>query len=116
MKLTIFTDETFKDVREVRECARMKIPYRTSKEVIKLIQSMDLKDDEKILHTLLDSEEHVTAIVRATFGLDEEDLAYIDAVELADLGREILGFVVKKMADLGMDAEAFLPNVAALAK
>lgn len=111
MKLTIFTDETFCEVREVRERDRMKIPYRVGQHVVNLISTMDLNDEQKIIRSVLDSEEQITAVVRATFGLSDDDLDHVDMMELADLGREIIAFVVQKMADMGVSLEAGSPNV-----
>ena len=102
MKLTIYTDETFTDVREVKECERIKIPYRVGQYVVKLIPALDLNDDQKVLNQVLESEEYITAIIRATFGLKEEDLDYIDIMELTDTAKQIIAFVLNKMAELGV--------------
>lgn len=110
MKLTIYTDETFCEVREVRERDRMKIPYRVGQHVVNLISAMDLNDEQQIIRSVLDSEDQITAVVRATFGLSDEDLDHVDAMELADLGREIIAFVVQKMADMGVALEGSDPN------
>lgn len=105
MKLTIYADEKMIDVREVREVPRMKIPYRTAAAVVNMLEDLDLEKmtDTAILGMVLKNEKHLTAVVCATFGLAEEDLAYIDVVELGDLAREIVAYVIKKMADLGID-------------
>lgn len=105
MKLTIYTDESMSTVREVREVPRMKIPYRTATAVVNMLADLDLENmnEMAILGMVLKNEYHLTAVVRATFGLAEEDLEYIDVVELGDLAREIVAYVVQKMADLGID-------------
>ena len=105
MKLTIYTDESMTDVREVREVPRMKIPYRTATAVLNMLGDLDLEkmNETAILGMVLKNERHLTAVVRATFGLAEEDLERIDIVELGDLAREIVAYVVQKMADLGID-------------
>lgn len=104
MKLNIYTDEMLATVREVREVKRMKIPYRTADAVLDMIGDMDLEnvDGEKVLALVLKNRQHLTTVVRATFGLDEEDLACIDIMELGDLAREIVAYVVEKMAELGV--------------
>ena len=104
MKLTIYTDESMTTEREVREVPRMKIPYRTATAVVNMLEDLDLESmsNEAVLGMILKNEKHLTAVVRATFGLAEEDLAYVDAVELTDLAREIAAYVVQKMADLGI--------------
>ena len=105
MKLTIYTDESMTTVREVREVARMKIPYRTSEAVVEMLGDVDLEkmNEMAILGMLLKNWRHITAVVRATFGLAEEDLEYIDTLELTDLAKEIISWVVGKMAEMGVD-------------
>ena len=110
MKLKIYTDASFCDVREVREVPRLKIPYRVGQYVVKMIQDLDLTDVDKIFHAVLDAEEQLTMVVRATFGLTDEDLDCIDVMELADTAKEIVGFVMGKMSELGIGAGADDPN------
>lgn len=104
MRLTIYADEALATVREVREVPRMKIPYRTAEAVLDLMADIDLEKmtETAILGMVLKNKHHLTAVVRATFGLSEEDLALVDICELGDLAREIVGFVVNKMAELGV--------------
>lgn len=110
MELKIYTDETFTEVREVRTCDRIKVPYRVGQYVVKLIPELDLTDDQKVLNQVLSSEEHITAIVRATFGLKDEDLDFIDMIELGALARQIIEYVAGKMAELGVSVPGADPN------
>ena len=104
MKLTIYTDESMSTVREVREVSRMKIPYRTGDAVTDMLADLDLEkmNETAVFGMVLKNKHHITAVVRATFGLSDEDLAYIDLVELKDLAREIIGHVVGELAKLGV--------------
>lgn len=102
LKLKVYTDDTYTEVREVREAERIRIPYRVAQYVVNLIPTLDLRDGESILHHVLSSEEEITKVVRATFGLKEDDLEYIDTMELTDVAREITGFVMQKLADMGI--------------
>lgn len=113
MKLHIYTDEAMTEVREIRERDRMKIPYRVGQYVIKAISTTDLNNDQDVLRKVLESEEQITAVVRATFGLSDEDLDHIDLMELADLAREIIGYVVGKIGELGAGVEGDGPNATA---
>lgn len=112
MKLTIYTDESLTTAREVRDVPRMKIPYRTADAVLDMLADLDMDNmnEMAILGMVLRNKHHLTAVVRATFGLSEEDLAYIDVMELTDLAKEIVGFVVEKMAELGVDMGETGPN------
>lgn len=116
MKLTIYTDESFSTVREVREVPRMKVPYRTAEAVLALFVDMDLEhmDQSKVLAVVLKNTQLITSVVRATFGLPEEDLPFIDLMELGDLAREIITYVMGKIAELGIGDDD--PNVQAQAQ
>lgn len=104
MKLKIYTDESLTQVREEREVPRMKVPYRTADAVLDMLSDLDFEnlDEYKVINLVLKNKKHLTTVVRATFGLTEEDLACIDLLELGDLAREIIRFVVEKMAELGV--------------
>lgn len=104
MKLKIYTDESLVTLREEREVPRMRIPYRTADAVLDMLADIDFHnvDEYKIINLVLKNKKHLTAVVRATFGLSEEDLACIDLMELGDLAKEIVAFVMEKMAELGV--------------
>ena len=104
MKLKIYTDESLSQVREEREVPRMKIPYRTADAVLDMLGDLDFEnlDEYKVLKLVLKNKNHLTTIVRATFALSEDDLACIDLMELSELAKEIISFVVEKMAELGV--------------
>lgn len=104
MKLKIYTDESLTEVREEREVPRMKIPYRTADAVLDMLADLDLENmnNTAVLGMVLKNKHHLTAVVRATFGLTEDDLALVDIMELGDLAKEIIRFVLEKMAELGV--------------
>lgn len=112
MKLTIYTDETLTTAREEREVPRMKVPYRTADAVLDMLADIDFHnvDEYKIISLVLKNKQHLTAVVRATFGLSEEDLAYIDIMELGDLAKEIVRYVIEKIAEFGGTLEGNDPN------
>lgn len=116
MKLTIYTDESLTEVREVRDVPRMKIPYRTADTVLDMLADLDLENmnEYAVLGMVLRNKQHLTTVVRATFGLAEEDLAYIDLLELGDLAKEIVRYVLDKMAELGVGETG--PNAQGLAQ
>lgn len=103
MKLKIYTDESLAQVREEREVPRMKIPYRTADAVLEMLGDLDFDnlDEYKVLKLMLKNKNHLNTIVRATFGLSEDDLACVDVMDLGDLARDIISYVVEKMAALG---------------
>lgn len=103
MKLTIYKDELFSEVREVREVPRMKIPYRTAEVVAELLADIDLSDEMEIVRTVLRNVKQITAVVQATFSVPDEDLTHIDVMELGELAKDIIQYVVGKMAELGVE-------------
>jgi len=110
LRINIYTDETYSEVKETREAARIKIPYKVAKDVLQIVQGLDLADDRAIFQQLLKSEEYITRIVKATFGLTEDDLEYIETGELYDTGKEIVQFVIDKMAAMGITMGDNDPN------
>ena len=112
MKLTIFTDESLTTVREEREVPRMKVPYRTADAVLDMLADIDFHnvDEYKIISLVLKNKKHLTTVVCATFGLSEEDLACIDIMELGDLAKEIVRYVVEKIAEFSGTLEDNDPN------
>lgn len=105
MRLTIYQDDTYTDVRETREADRLKVPFRVGQYVINTVSGLDLTDDQRIIEAVVNSEEQITKIVKATFGLTDADLETVDAIELGDVAKEIIGFVLGKIAELGVNAD-----------
>lgn len=110
LKLTIYANDTYTDIREERTAQRIKIPYRVAQYVINLIPTLDLRDGDSILRHVLSSEDEITKVVRATFGITDEDLEYVDIVELGDVAKEIVNYVVQKLADMGIRLDDLLGN------
>ena len=102
MKLNIYTNDTFTEVKETRECDKIKIPYRVGQYVVNVLANTNLDDDMEVIKKALDSEQQITKIVRATFGLKEEELDNIDIVELTETAQQIVDFVLEKMAEMGL--------------
>lgn len=107
MRITIYQDDTYTDIRETRECDRIKVPFRVGQYVINTLSKLDYKDEQKVLSAILESEEQITKVVKATFGLTDDDLETVDVMELGDVAKEIINFVLSKVAEMGVD---FDPN------
>lgn len=102
MKLNIYTDDTFREVREVKEAERMKIPFRVARHVARLLPTLSSYDKKEIPFIICENEDQVAAIIQATFGLSEEDLDHVETLELGDLAKEIIQYVIEKMNELGV--------------
>ena len=100
MKLKIYTDEFLANVKEERVVDGLKIPYRTADAVMDIISDLDLEnvDERKIISVLLKNKHHITTVVRATFGLSEDDLGRVNIVEMYDIAREIIRHVMGQIS------------------
>ena len=107
LKLNIYADEYLTTVQETRTVQAMKIPYRTADAVLDMLADMDFAnvDEYKIINVVLKNKHHVTTIVRATFGLSEDELGRINIMELYDLAKEIVQYVLGQMATLDGDSD-----------
>lgn len=105
MRITIYQDETYTEIRETRECDRIKIPYRVGQYVVNIMSKIDYTDEKNIIGAVLDSEEQITKIVKATFGLTDDDLETVDMMELGDVAKDIINFVLAKIAEMGIDID-----------
>ena len=103
LKLKIYKDEFLTDVQEIRTVEAMKIPYRTADAVLDMLADIDFKnvDEYKVISLVLKNKQHVTTVVRATFGLSEEELGRINILDLRALAKEIAQYVLAQMAELG---------------
>lgn len=110
MKLTIYKDKLFREAREVREVPEIAVPYRTAEAVAELLSELDLDniDDKQALRLVLKNFKHVTAVVQATFGVADEELPFIKTNELLALGKQLVGYVLNNLMDLGSEGDS--PN------
>lgn len=113
MRITIYQDDSFTEIRETREADRLKVPFRVGQYVINVMSKIDYKDEEQIIGAIMDSEEQITKIVKATFGLTDADLETVDVVELGEVAKEIINFVLAKIAELGVNVDPNLTQRAA---
>ncbi len=114
MRITIYQDDSFTEIRETRETDRLKVPFRVGQYVVNALSKIDCTDEKQILGAVMDSEEQITKIVKATFGLTDADLETVDAMELGEAAKEIIQFVLAKIAELGRNVDPNLQKQAAV--
>ena len=110
LKITVYTDDSLQEVKREVEADRLKIPYRVAMEVGKSLESIDVKDERKLLNFVTDNLESVDKIVKATFGLSDSELECLDAGEMAAVVKEIYQWAIEKMRSIKGGGEK---NVAA---
>lgn len=103
LELRIYKDEYLTQVQEVRKVEAMKIPYRTADAVLDMLADIDFSnvDEYKVINLVLKNKQHITTVVRATFGLSEDELGRINIMDLYGLAKEIVQYVLGQMATLG---------------
>lgn len=114
LELKIYKDEYLAEVQEVRKVDGMRIPYRTADAVTDMLAELDFAnvDGYKVLELLLKNKRHITTVVRATFGLTEDELARVDIMDMYSLAKEAVQYVMGQMAELGGESD---PNAKTLA-
>lgn len=114
LELKIYKDEYLSEVQEIRKVDGMRIPYRTADAVTDMLAELDFEnvDGYKVINMVLKNKHHITTVVRATFGLSEDELARVNIMDMYALVKEIVKYVMDQMAALNGDAD---PNGQTLA-
>jgi hypothetical protein len=114
LELKIYKDEFLTEVQETRKVEGMKIPYRTADAVTDMLADLDLDkmSEMAVFGMVLKNKHHITTVVRATFGLSDDELARVDIMEMYGLAKQIVQYVMGQMATLGGDSD---PNGQTLA-
>ena len=95
--LKIYTDETLTEVKRVAEADRLKIPYRVAIHLIESLDKVNLNSEADLINLVGSSASHVDKIVKATFGLSELELDYVDAGELGAVAVELYKWAMEKI-------------------
>ena len=92
LKLNVYTDETLTEIERTIESDRLKIPYGVVLYVAESVDRYDLKATDDLFYFAINSLNEITKIVKATFGITDNALDYIDVMELTEVGVEIYKF------------------------
>lgn len=114
-KLPIYTDETFRTVKETRECDELTIPFRVGEYFMDLLAALDFNNDIEVLLAAAKSKDQIKKIIRASFGLTEDDLEFVKLNDLKAVAQPIVKFIYDKIAELNLDGDNH-PNQTAPAK
>ena len=101
LQITVYTDESLKDIKREVEADRLKIPYRVAMEAAKSLEDLNIEDRNDILAIVTGNLESVDKIMKATFGITDTELECIDASEMAAVVKEIYSWAVDKMKMIG---------------
>lgn len=105
MKLTlkIYEDETLNNVKRVAEADRLKIPYRVSIYLIQCLDEVNFDDEMELLKFVTGNVEKLDKIVKATFGVSENELDCVDGGELMTMLKELYAWLMEKVKGLNGD-------------
>lgn len=100
LSLKIYTNDEFTEVKRIVETDELKIPYRVTKYVAEALQGNSVTNEDALYNFVINSMDKLDKIIKATFGVSELELEYIDTMELVDVGMEIFKWAKDKFAGL----------------
>lgn len=100
LQLTVYTNDTLVDVKRVVEADRLKIPYRVTGYLMKSMENLSLDDKEGLFNFITGNTEALDKIIKATFGVTDNELDCIDTAELVSVGMEIYQWGIEKIKNL----------------
>lgn len=96
LKLNIYTDETLTELKRVVEADRLRIPYRVAIYIGQTLETLDFKNNESVLKLITSNLDKLDKIIKATFGVSEQELECIDTLELGNVGVELFNWAMEK--------------------
>ncbi len=100
LKLNVYTDDTLTEIERTIEADRLKIPYRVAMYIGQSLDNIRLDNDNDLFQFVIGSLDKLDKIIKATFGVTETELEYIDAAELGMVATELYHWGVSKMDEL----------------
>ena len=100
LKLNVYTDETLMKIKETKSVDRLKIPYRAAMLIIGSLKGADLKNNEDLFELFINCADELDPVIKATFGLTDDDLLCVDAIEVIDVGRALYQWGIDKIKGL----------------
>ena len=100
LKIVVYTDDTLSVVKRVVEADRLKIPYRVTGYLMKSMENLSLDDKEGLFNFITGNTEVLDKIIKATFGVTDNELECIDTTELVSVGMEIYSWGIEKIKNM----------------
>lgn len=101
LKLNVYTDETLTKVKRTCEADKLKIPYRVAMHLVSLLDEINVEDELELIKLVTSNTDKVDKIVKATFGVSETELEYVDGAELIGMVVELYNWAMEKVNGLG---------------
>ena len=100
LTLNIDQDESLTEVKRVVEADSLKIPYRVAMYLIQSLDNINLDSQDDLLKFITGNIDKMDKIIKATFGVTENELDCIDAGELINTLKELYKWGVEKINTL----------------
>lgn len=100
LRLNIYTDETLTELKRVAVADSLKIPYRVGIYIAQSLETLDIKNNNDLLHFISGSMDKVDKIIKATFGITETELDCVDIAELGTVAMELFKWGLDKIQGL----------------
>ena len=97
LKLNVYKDDTLTELDREVTADKLKIPYRVAMYVIQSLDDIDLDNETDVLKLLTSNVDKVDKIIKATFGLNDDELECIDAAELVATAKELYQWAIGKV-------------------
>lgn len=101
LKLNVYTNDEFTEIKRTCEADRLRVPYRVAMYVARTLDEVgDITDEKQILKVATGSSEQVTKIIKATFGVSDTELETVDIGEMYEVAMELYRYAVEKFSSL----------------
>lgn len=100
LRLNIYTDDSFSEVKRVCEADRLRIPYRVAMRLVETLDSVSLNNDDDLIKFISANTDKMDKIVKATFSVTDTELECVDGGELIETLKELYKWGIEKISTL----------------
>ena len=100
LSLKIYTDETLTTVEKVASVDQLKIPYRAAMLIIGSMKNANLNNQDDLFTVFLDCVDELEPIIKATFGITDDELNRINVTELGAVAMELYKWGIDKVKNM----------------
>lgn len=105
LRLNIYTDDTLTELKRVAEADGLKIPYRVGIYIAQSLETLDIQNNNDLLHFVSGNMDKVDKIIKATFGITETELECVDIADLGAVAVELFKWGLAKIQSLNNGGE-----------
>ena len=98
--LNIYTDESFREIERTEKADQLRIPYRVVMYIAQSLDGIDLKNENDLFNFAIKNVDKIDRIIKATFGVSDEELERVDVMELGKTAVELYKWFTKQVNSL----------------